>query len=459
MQLNLIAVGAMIQDFFGSAVEVVASRTRFVCRFRKLGGRVFLQALVFGFIEKPHASLSDLAQVCLDLSVEITPQGLDHRIDEQAVVFLKEMFSRAIEQFKNKVPLPLPILQQFSAINILDSSVIALPPSMVETYPGCGGNGPEASLKVQLVFEFLLGNLNQIALRAGREPDQAYRDYLQVVKPNSLTIADLGYFLLDAFKTIMNRSAYFLSRFSTKTGVLTSGGQSLDLLALLRTETRDTFEMEVLLGKQTQHRLPCRLICLRVPQEVADQRRQKAKKNAQRKGRTVSQKHLAWLNWTIFVTNVPVCMLSIEQVALLYRVRWQIELVFKLWKSYCGLNHVAGLRQARVLVELYAKMIGIVLTHFLVAPIRMLHGMYADREISPVKVRDIFQRFVRDLCRSLTPSADLVQVLADMFEHVERFGFKQKRKKHPNVCHALALASVVHVMAFEPTLELCPVLT
>lgn len=103
------------------------------------------------------------------------------------------------------------------------------------------------------------------------------------------------------------------------------------------------------------------------------------------------------MDWPLFVTNVPADRLSIEQVALLYRVRWQVELVFKLWKSYCGLKHIVGLRRERVLVELYAKMIGLVLTHFLTAPLRMPHGRYANREISPLAVRRTFQRFARDL--------------------------------------------------------------
>jgi len=46
-------------------------------------------------------------------------------------------------------------------------------------------------------------------------------------------------------------------------------------------------------------------------------------------------------------------------------VRWQIELIFKLWKSYCGLREFAHLRRDRILTELYARMIGLVLTHFL----------------------------------------------------------------------------------------------
>jgi len=93
MKLSLTQVGAWIKDFFGESVKAKARKTKFVRRLSPLNGRKFLRAMVFGFIENPDASLNDLSQVCLDLGVGITPQGLDQRINEKAVFFLKEMFA------------------------------------------------------------------------------------------------------------------------------------------------------------------------------------------------------------------------------------------------------------------------------------------------------------------------------------------------------------------------------
>jgi hypothetical protein len=210
----------------------------------------------------------------------------------------------------------------------------------------------------------------------------------------------------------------------------------------LQATTTSRLDLDVCLG--AKRRLRCRLIAVRVPQEVADRRRQKARENAKRKGRTPSQAYLALLDWTIFVTNVPSELLSVAQVVLLYRVRWQIELVFKLWKSYCGLGRIAGVRKERVLTELYAKMIGIVLTHFLIAPLRMPEGSAVNREISPVQVRHILRRFARQLNQALTSLDALVNVLEKTVLHITRFGFKQKRRRNPNVCHALDL--VAHLL-------------
>ena len=403
---------------------------------------------MFGFLDDPEANLDDLAGYCADLGVEISPQGFDQRINAMTVEFFKAMLSQAMAQFKNTLPLPLPILQQFSAVNLVDSTSLSLPASMVEEYPGCGGNGPQASLKVQLNFEFLYGNLEQIVLRPGNEPDQKFDDHLDWVQPGSLNLRDLGYFTLDHLHTIaQTKHAYYVSRFLLGTGLFTPERKPLNLSQLLKKHPRQPFEMEVLLG--VDHKLPTRLIAIPLSQEVADRRRQRAKENARRKGRTPSPEYLALLDWLIFVTNVPPAMLSIEQVALLYRVRWQIELVFKLWKSYGGLQGSQALRRERVLYELYAKMIGLVLTQFLLAPWRMPAGTAANLEVSMFKVRDILQDFAKDLMRALPVWTDLLDVLTRLSRRIERLGFKQKRTKQPNICYALALASILYVLDIE----------
>jgi hypothetical protein len=435
-KLNLEMIGQKMADFFSGSVETVALQTKFVQRQSPLSGEKFLKTGVFGFLENPKASLTDLAQVCLELGVKVTPQGLDERINTFSVAFLHEMFNRAMEKFRSEIALPLSILQQFTAINLLDSTQLVLPDNMKEEYPGCGGNGTQASLKIQLVFDFLRGNMQQVVLQAGRQADQAYRDYLTMVEVGSLTIMDLGYFCLDAFQAIKDKGAYFISRYLYPTALSTSDGQRIDLLCLLRKQTDAIIEIPVLLG--ARHQIACRLILLRLPKQVAQERRRKAKAKAVKRGKPLSKDYLSLLDWTILLTNVPVSMLSIEQVACLYRVRWQIELVFKLWKSYCGLERVALWRKERVLTELYAKMIGIVLMHFLIAPLRIPDLQWSNREISNIQVRKSLARFATRLLVALPHLPSLTLVLHSLLVHIEHFGFKQKRRKKPNVCALLA---------------------
>lgn len=437
--IDLAQTSQKIIGFFHNVeIESLARKIKFVQRSSRMTGTLFVKTMVCGYIENSRATLLQLAQMGADLSVTISPQGLDERISAASTAFLKDLFAQAIQTFQSQQPLVLPILQQFSAIDIVDSTTLPLPEEMQDLYPGCGGGGPTASLKIQLVFEFLCGNLKQVVLQPGRCADQAYRDYLELLRPGSLTLVDLGYFCLDAFRAIIDRQAYFLSRYLYPTALLTPQGERIDLLPWLRTQTADRFERDVLLGCRKKHQLPSRLIVVRVPLAVAEERRRKAIEKARQHHKQLSHDYLELLGWSLFLTNVPAERLSSEQVSLLYHVRWQIELIFKLWKSYCGLNDIHLWRRERVLTELYAKMIGCVIFQFLIASLRIPDETWSNRELSLVQARLILSRFAVRFAQALPDPVAFCLLISDLLDHFARFAAKQKRVKHPNVCQSLA---------------------
>jgi hypothetical protein len=73
---------------------------------------------------------------------------------------------------------------------------------------------------------------------------------------------------------------------------------------------------------------------VRVPQEVADQRRRRLRATARDHGRSPSAARLAWCDWTLLITNVSSELLTVREALVLARARWQIELLFKLWKAH-----------------------------------------------------------------------------------------------------------------------------
>jgi len=125
---------------------------------------------------------------------------------------------------------------------------------------------------------------------------------------------------------------------------------------------------------------------------------------------------------------------------LLYRLRWQIELLFKLWKSYCGLKAIGQWRRDRVLTELYAKLLGVLLVQILLAPLRIPDEARMDRELSAVQVRKLLGRFAVRLNQALAELSQVEHLLQQLLAQILRFAFKQKRKTKPNVGQRLALA-------------------
>ena len=158
--------------------------------------------------------------------------------------------------------------------------------------------------------------------------------------------------------------------------------------------------------------------------QVADRRRQKARENARRKGRTLSPHHLELLGWNIYITNVSPTLLTLPQILVMYSVRWQVELIFKVWKSQCAIDRVAGCRRERILVELYAKLIGVVVTHFLIAPFRSV-----ERELSAVKVQHLVRRYALRLAQSLDSLERLMAVLDKLITRCLQSALKDKRRK------------------------------
>ena len=220
MQPNLEKISETIQQFFGVQVESIARRTKFVQRRSKLTGCVFLASIVFSILEKREMTLSSLAQSCLDVGVEITEQGLDRRINAGSQAFLEEMWTLSLEHFRQTEPLAIKLLNQFSGVYLVDSSQISLPANMSELFPGSGGNASTASMKVQLVFDYLRGQFKQLELTHGRAPDQGYRCHWNVLEKDALYIMDLGYYVLETFRAISAIGAYFLSRLQVQTALI-----------------------------------------------------------------------------------------------------------------------------------------------------------------------------------------------------------------------------------------------
>jgi hypothetical protein len=176
----------------------------------------------------------------------------------------------------------------------------------------------------------------------------------------------------------------------------------------------------------------CGSVFFRAPDAVVNRRRRQARKAAAKKGRTPSKAALELMGWTILLTNVPAARLSLEQVALLYAVRWQIELLFKLWKSHMHLHGVSSYRQERILVELYAKLIGLVLFQFLTMPLRA-----KELDLSPTKAFKRLGKRSGQLAEALRSVRRVQTVIAQLQTAILKFAKREKRKTRLSTCQQL----------------------
>jgi hypothetical protein len=420
----------MLRKFFGEDAVEEAKRSGFVERKSKMGGSEFAQTVVLGWMDNSDASLNDLVQCSAELGVEISEPGLHQRLDESAVAFLKGLLACGLQNLRAETRLPEEVLKHFSQVNLLDSTYIALPDALHTHFAGKGGRGGVvAAVKVQLSLDYLTGNLNAIELEAGREPDQNCRLHLAHAKPNSLHVFDLGYYKQGVFEQLDKAQAYFVSRLQTQTALYWGADdeQPLDLVAFLKGRGSKLGETRVYLGATT--RLPVRLIYARLPKAVVAERRRQAQLKASEQGKTCSKHHLALLAWGLFITNTPIDWLTPEQVLVVYRIRWQIEIIFKVWKSQAKIERIGDFRIERILCQLYARLIGVMLFHWSIAPWRVDN----TSELSLPRAFRIMQRYALRLVEAIsTDGHKLSHVLEKMTEDFLRFARKNSRRKSPS---------------------------
>ena len=420
-----------IVNFFSSeTIESIARETGFVQRKSKLGGTEFLGMMTQGLYFRPDASLDQLVSMGKDIneSLEISPEGLHQRISSSGVEFLKKMLSVALELSVSRlIDESVPeILRQFHKVHLLDSTQTSLPEELREIWIGSGGCASESAMKFHLMLDYKNGKYENISITDGISPDQNYIDEaIKRLNSGELLIDDLGYFKQEAVMDIDQKGAYFLCRFNHRNDLYTEKDSNLvkfDLMnELMQAQEvgRELCDFDVWFSKHGR-KLKIRLVCKVAPEEVARNRRKNAMKIAKKKGRKPTKKHLFFLGWDLYITNVDRSMLEARSVDLVHKVRWYIELVFKSWKSYHGLEQVRGKRKERIECFIYGSprtrgLIMMVIMAFLSGSVRYYLWSTKRREASFLKVVRHFQvKAHKFLCLMLDPVA-LARFLLDEF--------------------------------------------
>lgn len=428
-QVEFIRKSNLLQTLLEETATQLGTATGFVKRQSKMTASKFAMTLILGWFDRPQASLNELVQVSEDLGVEISESGLHQRMRPEAVAFLESLLEKSIDLMNNTVGLSDEILRQFSAIYLIDSSIITLPEVMQAAFTGFASQGSEAAIRFQLCFDYLQGNVCALEAGPGRENDQSSSLIERMIVTASLFLFDLGYFNQDTFAKIAEGSAFFVSRYKYGAHLYLKAEDQLplDLLAALQQTPTDRYEQICYLGSR-QH-LKVRLVAQRLPPEVVAQRRRKAREAARKKGHTSPAAYLRLLAWSLYVTNTTPAQLSLEQITTFYRVRWQIELIFKLWKSQAKLAHVGDYRPERVLCQLFARLIGLIIFHWMIAPWRVTQ----DGELSMTKAFNNLQRHITRLLDSIAQGWQTTPtILARITQAFLIHGLKDKRCKKPS---------------------------
>jgi hypothetical protein len=439
-------------------IEASARRTKFVQRASKITGKLFLALVTFGRWSAPKTTVPQLAAKAaqLDVPVAITPEALQQRMTARAVAFLQDLLQTAFAKLHTGDTIcEEGIFAPFLRVHIADSTGFGLPESLAKEFPGAGGSGSKAGAKIQLVWEYKSHTFDHFALMPWNVPDNKYVDtVVELARAYSLFLFDLGYFKLTAFAKIAAAQAYFLSRLNHQTTLREVAGgrhQALELASGLARETHPVVEKAVVLG--AYERVPARLIAIRMPEAVVNERRRQARAVAKQRGYTPSQKHLTLMAWNLFITNVPATVWPPQTVGSAYSLRWQVELVFRAWKSGLHLATITTITKYSTLCYLYGRMLLILLTSALSSPLRVTVWQQ-HRELSLFKLVRHVQASADHWLQCLFQAPlQLTTFLSHLCATAERLVRKAVRKRRTSA-QRLRESLGSQVDFFEPALAL-----
>jgi Transposase DDE domain len=366
MTLSVAELHVTLHDLFHDTADRLAKDTGFCQRRRQLSGSAFARTLVFALLDKPASSLQDFADFAAEhLHVHVSHNAFDQRFSDRAIDFLAALFADALQRCFSARPTLLPLLRRFHGVYLRDASCVSLPSSLAHLFPGRQGKDgpPSAALKLVLEMEVATGQFTEAELLPGRDNEKTASLAAKPLPEGALLLEDMGFLEGGRLQAYMQQGVYFLTRVPAWTAFFTErtggkGYQRLDVVQWLRHAQGWHLERPVhVFHKQ---KLALRLLAVRVPEEVAEPRRQRVRAAAKKRGRPVSQKKLDLCAWNVLVTNAPRALISPSEGWEIRRVRWQIELVFRVFKSEGGLEQTQARTRARVLSELYAKLLALV---------------------------------------------------------------------------------------------------
>jgi len=348
-----------LQRFFSSTeIEQAARSCGFVERSSPITGFKFLLTLTTGLLGTPDASLSQLAAfLSVACKTKVSAQALDERLGIAAMAFMRCCLEKALAMATRPRKFTNCAITNFDHVYIIDSTTFDIHPSLRDVFKGSSGAGSPASMRIQLVLDYRTGllyaQIGDTKLCDAPTLQRIVENHELDVSGQCLFLSDLGYFKFATFKSIKENNLHFLSKLMFGVTFHDERGVKINLDDILKEEP-DSFDRVVIIDGQ-----PYRLAGARLPDDVVNSRLRKANKKAQKKGKAgtpLTDAYRRFARYAIFLTSLPVTY-AMETLYTFYRIRWQIELIFKTWKSILGINKIRSARTARLMCEVYGKLI------------------------------------------------------------------------------------------------------
>lgn len=413
-------------------INAIAREIGFVKRdSNKFDGFKFMDMLLFTEFNHKELSLNSMALQLQDrYGIILSKQAVDWRFSDLSVKFFKVLLEKALKiNIKKNDNIEIA---DFKRVRIKDSTSFKLPENMKDEYPKADKSTTIAQIRIQLEYDIKNGEILDISLHPFREQDIIdAKNTLDDIGSDELVIRDLGYIKIDILRKIEEKKAFYLNRLSFNTHIFEKKNdeyQRLDLGKIYKKMCRNKLDRiikEVYIGKQEKFKT--KMIIERLPEEEYKKRILKAKRNESRKGWTHSDGYKAQMGLNVFITNTEI---PADKIRLLYTLRWQIELMFKIWKTVGEINKVRKMKVERFETYLFAKLLWIALNWQIMRRITFYYFNKKGIFISPNKLYKTLKAKIMKFRTAITEGLEnVIEFMNEMFK-ISPYYHKSEKKKH-----------------------------
>lgn len=395
-----------------------------------------------------------LEQACVEIGrkhgISLSKQALDGRFNESSMQFIKSILGQAL-QCQVLPCLEEKFLGQFNQVRITDSTRFDVPSMFRDILKGFNGrNSSKAGVSIQYEFDIKNGKVLNTGLFGATKSDSKYGGHINSdISPGDLIIRDLGYYSKDNLIGICKKEAYFISRLNSKAGVYEQkAGQAPVKLSFERLHRQLVENGQAMVEKKVfignDQKLPVRLVVQLMPEEVYRERLAKLEKYNKANGHKTSQEIKHRLRFNLFVTNIGEETLPLEKICLLYKIRWQVELAFKNWKSHMNINKLQKMKYERYLTVLYSKLLFIFLGNEIILNIRKKLYEATDKILSLAKASKTLTRMPGCL-RALAMEPQRAEKILNAVERILSEKHWQEKRKN-----RVGLLEIIEIYSCKP---------
>jgi hypothetical protein len=141
-----------------------------------------------------------------------------------------------------------------------------------------------------------------------------------------------------------------------------------------------------------------------------------------------------------FATNITQEQVKKEEIYPLYSLRWQIEILFKTWKSLFEIQKVKKMKKERFECHLYGTLIRLLICSSVAFKCRRLLYQQHQMEVSEYKSIDIVKEGLGIIQSIMIQDKELAKVLKRIYKSIRINGRKCHKRKKKTVFDILRIA-------------------